>query len=39
MWINRTMSIDIDLIMHIIGLLSQGENPSLLFFDKKNEKL
>jgi hypothetical protein len=38
MWLDRPVSIDTDLIVHITGLPSQGEDPSLLFFDKKNEK-
>jgi hypothetical protein len=38
MWLDKTISINIDLIMRIIGILPQGEDPSLLFFNKKNEK-
>jgi len=38
MWFDKTISIDIDMIMHITYLSLQGEDRSLLFFDKKNEK-
>jgi hypothetical protein len=38
LWLDKPVSIDTDLIMCIIDLPSQGEDPSLLFFDKKNEK-
>jgi hypothetical protein len=38
LWLNRPVSIDTDLIVHITGLPSQGEDPSLIFSDKKNEK-
>jgi hypothetical protein len=38
LWLDRLVSIDIDLIMHITGLPLQGEDPSLLFSNKKNEK-
>jgi hypothetical protein len=38
LWLNRLVSIDTDFIVCIIGLLSQGEDPSLFFFEKKNEK-
>jgi hypothetical protein len=38
LWLDRLVSIDTYLFVHIVGLLSQEEDPSLLFFDKKNEK-
>lgn len=39
MWLNKSVSINIDLIVRITGLLSQVQNPASLFFDKKNEKV
>jgi hypothetical protein len=38
LWLDRSVSLDTYLIMRIIGLPSQGEDPLLLFSDKKNEK-
>jgi hypothetical protein len=38
LWLNRLVSIDTDFIVCIIGLPSHEEDPTLLFFDKKNEK-
>jgi hypothetical protein len=38
LWLDRSVSIDTNLIVHITGLQSQGEDPSLIFSDKKNEK-
>jgi hypothetical protein len=39
MWIDRPMSIDIDLLVKITCLSSQGKDPTSLFFDNKNEKI
>jgi hypothetical protein len=36
-WIDRLVSIDIDLIVSITGLASQEEHPTSLFFYKNNE--
>jgi hypothetical protein len=38
LWLDRPISIDIDLIVHITGLPSQGLDPASMFFDKKKEK-
>jgi hypothetical protein len=38
LWLDRSVSIDTYLTMHITGLPSQGEDASLLFSDQKNEK-
>jgi hypothetical protein len=38
MWLDREVSINKYLIVHITNISLQGEDPYLLFFDKKNEK-
>jgi hypothetical protein len=38
LWLNGPISIDTDLIVHITGLPSQGEDPSQIFRKKNNEK-
>jgi hypothetical protein len=38
LWLDRPISIDTYLIARITGLPSQGEDPTLLFVDKKNDK-
>jgi hypothetical protein len=38
LWMDRPMSIDSELIMQITGLSMVGEDPTLLFSDKSNEK-
>jgi hypothetical protein len=38
LWLDMVVSIDMDLIVHITRLPSQGEDPSLIFSDKNNEK-
>jgi hypothetical protein len=35
LWMDRSISIDMELIVRITGLLMQGEDPTLLFIDKK----
>jgi hypothetical protein len=39
MWLDRPISIDTDLIARITGLPTQGEDPTLLFADKKKTGL
>jgi hypothetical protein len=38
LWLNMPIYIDTNLIARITYLPSQGEDPTLLFEDKKNEK-
>jgi hypothetical protein len=38
MWLDKPVSIDTDLIFHINGVPSQGEDHTQLFLDKKNNK-
>jgi hypothetical protein len=38
LWLDRPMSIDTELIAWIIGFPMTGEDPSILFTDKSNEK-
>jgi hypothetical protein len=38
LWMNRTISIDVDLIAQIIGLPTDGEKPDHYLDDKTKEK-
>jgi hypothetical protein len=38
MWLDRPISIDTDLITRITGLPTQGEDPTLMFADKKIDR-
>jgi hypothetical protein len=38
LWLNRSVSIDIDLIVCITGISLQEKDPSIIFLEKKDEK-
>jgi hypothetical protein len=38
LWLGRTLSIDTEMIVKITGFPMEGEDPSILFTDKSNEK-